>query len=108
MFSSSAINFSSAPPVLAAIDRQLQETAVDSGPRVDVDTGYRSRTGEIGLSRLREIAGSAKISTSFAGGRVGLSARAVSIDSGQPTGSGLARFGTNGTPEALDCRKEHH
>lgn len=87
-------------PVLAAIDRGLQDAAMDDGPRVDVDTGYRSRTGETGLSQLQEISGGAKISTALAGGRVGLSARAVSVDAGRPTGSGLARFGTNATAEA--------
>jgi tetratricopeptide (TPR) repeat protein len=88
-------------PVLAEMDRQLQDSQTDSGPRVDVDTGYRSRTGETGLSRLSEISGSATASTDLAHGRVGLTARAVSLDSGRPTGSSLARFGTNATAEAL-------
>lgn len=87
-------------PVLASIDRDIASATTDSGPRVDVDTGYRSRSGEAGLSRLSEISGSAKFSTDFAHGRMGVTARPVSIDAGRPTGSGLARFGTNATPEA--------
>ncbi|WP_242127126.1 cellulose biosynthesis protein BcsC [Sphingobium sp. Sx8-8] len=89
-----------ADPVLADIDRQLQGSANESGPRVDVDTGYRARSGETGLSQLREMTGSAQLSAPFAGGRVGAKATAVVLDSGRPTGSGLARFGTNATPEA--------
>ncbi|WP_257557607.1 cellulose biosynthesis protein BcsC [Sphingobium sp. CFD-2] len=89
-----------ADPVLAEIDQQLQQSADESGPRVDVDTGYRSRSGETGLSKLREMTGSASLSAPVAGGRVGVKATAVVLDSGRPTGSGLARFGTNATPEA--------
>ena len=89
-----------ADPVLAEIDQQLQQSADESGPRVDVDTGFRSRSGETGLSKLREMTGSASVSTPFAGGRVGVKATAVVLDAGRPTGSGLARFGTNATPEA--------
>jgi Tfp pilus assembly protein PilF len=89
-----------ADPVLAQIDQQLQDAANESGPRVDVDTGYRSRSGETGLSKLREMTGGAQLSTNVAGGRVGVKASAVVLDSGRPTGSGLARFGTNATPEA--------
>jgi hypothetical protein len=40
------------------------------------------------------------VSTGLAGGRVRARAEAVVIDSGRPTGSGLARFGTNATIEA--------
>jgi tetratricopeptide (TPR) repeat protein len=89
-----------ADPVLSEIDQQLQESAGDSGPRVDVDTGYRSRSGETGLSKLREMTGSAQLSTHVAAGRIGAKATAVVLDSGRPAGSGLARFGTNATPEA--------
>ncbi|HUD92368.1 cellulose synthase subunit BcsC-related outer membrane protein, partial [Sphingobium sp.] len=87
-------------PVLAEIDQQLQSAANESGPRVDVDTGYRSRSGETDLSKLREMTGSAQLSTNVGGGRAGIKATAVVLDSGRPTGSGLARFGTNATPEA--------
>ncbi|MET0238658.1 MAG: cellulose synthase subunit BcsC-related outer membrane protein [Sphingobium sp.] len=88
-------------PVLSQIDRDLAEATADSGARMDVQTGYRSRTGETGLSQLREISASAKLSTDFAGGRVAVQGKAVMIDSGRPTGSGLARFGTNGSAEAV-------
>lgn len=87
-------------PVLAGIDRDMQAIAQTSGPRVDVDTRFRQRKGEEGLSQLSELGASAEMSTDFAGGRVSVKADAVALDAGQPTGSGLARFGTNGTAEA--------
>lgn len=88
-------------PVLADIDRQLQDAGVRSGLRADVETGYRSRSGETGLSKLREMSGSVQLSAEAAGGRIGAKAMAVVPDSGRPIGSGLARFGTNATPEAI-------
>ncbi|KQM22070.1 cellulose biosynthesis protein BcsC [Novosphingobium sp. Leaf2] len=88
-------------PVMAQIQSQIAQLATDTGPRVDVQTGYRGRSGETGLSKLDEIKGSAKFSTGAAGGRVFAKAEAVVIDAGRPTGSGLARFGSNATPEAV-------
>ncbi|PNU03619.1 cellulose synthase [Novosphingobium guangzhouense] len=87
-------------PVMTQIQSQIDQLAQDTGPRVDVQTGYRGRSGETGLSKLDEIKGSAKFSTGAAGGRVFVKAEAVTVDSGRPTGSGLARFGRNATPEA--------
>lgn len=87
-------------PVMAQIQSEIAELAQDTGPRLEVSAGYRGRSGETGLSKLDEIDGTTKISTSAAGGRVYARADAVVIDAGRPTGSGLARFGRNGTIEA--------
>ncbi|MCJ2184910.1 cellulose synthase subunit BcsC-related outer membrane protein, partial [Novosphingobium sp. 1949] len=87
-------------PVLAQIQSEIASMSQDAGPRVDVETGFRNRSGETGLSQLNEIKGSAKLSTSALGGRVYAKAEASVIDAGRPTGSGLARFGTNATIEA--------
>ncbi|WOK35987.1 cellulose biosynthesis protein BcsC [Sphingomonas sp. C3-2] len=87
-------------PVLQSIERDVQSLAADTGTRVDVTTHYRDRSGETGLSQLRELGGEAQVSTDFAGGRVSARAKAVVLDAGRPTGSGLARFGTNGLAEA--------
>lgn len=88
-------------PVLASIDRDMQSLSADTGPRVDVETGFRSRSGEEGLSALKELTGEARISTNAARGRVSARAKAVLIDAGRPTGSGLRRFGRNPTAEAV-------
>nr|WP_302675603.1 cellulose synthase subunit BcsC-related outer membrane protein [Sphingomonas faeni] len=72
----------------------------DTGPRAEMKLGYRERSGETGLSELRELSGTATVSTGLAGGRIAVSASPVVIDSGRPTGSALARFGRNATPEA--------
>jgi tetratricopeptide (TPR) repeat protein len=87
-------------PVLQGIEADMRRLAASSAPRADITTGYRDRSGETGLSTLKELSGTAKISTGMAGGRVGVQAQAVVLDSGRPTGSGLARFGRNGTAEA--------
>ncbi|MES3081877.1 cellulose synthase subunit BcsC-related outer membrane protein [Sphingomonas faeni] len=72
----------------------------DTGPRAEMKLGFRERSGETGLSEMRELSGTATLSTGVAGGRVSVSATPVVIDSGRPTGSALARFGRNATPEA--------
>lgn len=90
----------SADPVMAKLQSDIASLSQDSGPRVDFDTSFRDRSGETGLSALSEIKGSAKFSTGLGSGRLYARADAVVIDSGRPTGSGLARFGRNGTPEA--------
>lgn len=72
----------------------------DAGPRAEMKLGFRERSGETGLSELRELSGTATLSTGVAGGRVSVSATPVVIDSRRPTGSALARFGRNATPEA--------
>ncbi|QVM83459.1 cellulose biosynthesis protein BcsC [Novosphingobium decolorationis] len=87
-------------PVLARIQSEIAELAQDTGPRGEVQTAYRRRSGETGLSQLDEIKGSAELSTGLAGGRVYAKAEASVIDAGRPTGSGLARFGANGVIEA--------
>lgn len=87
-------------PVMAQIQSQIVELTQQSGPRIDIQTGYRARSGEAGLSQLDEIKGSVAASTGLAGGRVYVRGDAVVIDAGRPTGSGLARFGRNGTIEA--------
>ncbi|WP_404479635.1 cellulose synthase subunit BcsC-related outer membrane protein [Novosphingobium sp. BL-52-GroH] len=87
-------------PVMMQIQSEIDGLAQDSGPRVEVQTAYRARSGEVGLSQMDEIKGSAKISAGALRGRVFAKAEASVIDAGRPTGSGLARFGRNGTPEA--------
>ncbi|HUD30476.1 MAG TPA: cellulose synthase subunit BcsC-related outer membrane protein, partial [Novosphingobium sp.] len=87
-------------PVMTQIQSEIDSLAQDSGPRVDVQTAYRSRSGETGLSQLDEIKGSAKFSTGALHGRVFAKAEATVADAGRPTGSGLARFGRNATIEA--------
>jgi len=100
MADSVGVPASSGDPVLDAIQRDLQQLAVESGPRVEVHTNFRDRSGETGLSALQEVGAKAEISTDFDGGRISAGAHAVVVDAGQPTGSGLARFGRNGTSEA--------
>jgi len=90
----------SADPVLSRIQSDIAALSEGAGPRADVSTSYRSRSGEKGLSQLDEIKGNVKLSTSVLDGRVYASGEAVVLDAGRPTGSGLARFGRNGTPEA--------
>lgn len=87
-------------PVLAKIQSDIQGLNQDSGPRAEVQTGFRARSGETGLSALKELNGTAEVSTGVLGGRVAVRAQAVELDSGRPTGSALARFGTNATAEA--------
>ncbi len=91
---------STGDPVLDTIQQDLQQLANEAGPRLEVNTNYRSRSGEEGLSQLQEIGATATASTSFAKGRVYARANAAVLDAGRPTGSGLARFGTNATAEA--------
>lgn len=87
-------------PVLTAIASDIETLSEGSRPRADLQTGYRSRKGEEGLSSLNEIKASAELSTGVLRGRVRARADAVVIDAGRPNGSGLARFGQNGTIEA--------
>ncbi len=90
----------SADPVMAQIQSQIADLAHDSGPRADIVTGYRRRSGEAGLSQLDEIKGSARFSTDAPGGRVYVKAEASVIDAGRASQSGQARFGLNGLIEA--------
>lgn len=87
-------------PVLARLESDIRTLAGESGPRADVETGYRQRSGEPGLSELKEITGSASISTGVGNGRLSVKAEAVVLDAGAPSASGAARFGGNGIAEA--------
>ena len=87
-------------PVLAQLESDIRSLTGESGPRADVETGYRQRSGEEGLSELREITGSATVSTGVGNGRISAKAEAVVLDSGGPAASGTARFGGNGITEA--------
>ncbi|WIW90448.1 cellulose synthase subunit BcsC-related outer membrane protein (plasmid) [Sphingobium sp. V4] len=87
-------------PVLARLESDIRSLSRDSGPRAEVETGYRERSGEPGLSELKELTGSAAISTSIGNGRLSAKAEAVVLDAGAPSQSGQARFGGNGLPEA--------
>lgn len=87
-------------PVLAGIERDIAGLAADNGPRAEVNASFRARKGEAGLSQLSEMKTNAQLSTGLGRGRVFARAEAVVIDAGRPTGSGLARFGTNATIEA--------
>jgi tetratricopeptide (TPR) repeat protein len=87
-------------PVMGQIQSEIAALSDQSRPEVEVGTSFRHRAGETGLSALDEIQGTAKISAPLAGGRVYASATETVIDAGQPSGSGLARFGRNATIEA--------
>lgn len=87
-------------PVLARLETDIRTLTGDSGPRADIETGYRERSGEAGLSALKELTGSAAISTGVGNGRLSAKAEAVVLDGGAPSASGQARFGGNGLPEA--------
>lgn len=87
-------------PVLAGIEQDIANIQQSNGPRGEIHTEYRSRAGETGLSQLSEMKADAELSTGLGRGRVFARASAVTIDAGRPTGSGLARFGTNATIEA--------
>jgi tetratricopeptide (TPR) repeat protein len=90
----------SADPVMAKLQGEIAALSEQDGPRAELQTSFRDRSGETGLSALSEVKGTAKISTGLAGGRIYARADAVLADSGRPTGSGLARFGRNATAEA--------
>lgn len=89
-----------ADPVLARIDRDIRTLNNETGPRVEVDAGFRDRSGEEGLSALSELNGTARFSTDLGPGRIGVEAELVALDSGVPSRSGQARFGRNATAEA--------
>ncbi|PZN92892.1 MAG: cellulose synthase [Alphaproteobacteria bacterium] len=91
----------SSDPVLQTIDQDLAALASADETRADLKTEYRQRSGETGLSNLKAISGQAELSTGLAGGRIAAVAVATTLDAGRPTGSGLARFGRNATPEAI-------
>ena len=88
-------------PVLAGIIRDMDALTSETGPQVEVSTSYRQRSGEAGLSQLKDLGAEAKVSTDLAGGRVYAKAGAVVLDSGEAARSGLARFGRNPTAEAI-------
>ncbi len=90
----------SGDPVMDRIQTEIRTLTRESGPRAELRTGYRERSGEAGLSELKELTGSAEVSTSLGNGRIKARAEAVVLDAGRPSRSGLARFGRNATPEA--------
>lgn len=94
------MGYNSVDPVLAGIEHDIASMRQDNGPRAEVNTDFRARKGETGLSQLSEMKAEAQLSTGLGHGRVFARAEAVVIDAGRPTGSGLARFGTNATIEA--------
>lgn len=85
---------------LAQLRTDIARLSGDTGPRAEMTLGYRERSGETGLSELRELSGTATVSTGLAGGRISVSASPVVLDSGRPSASALARFGGNATAEA--------
>ena len=87
-------------PVLARIDSDIRTLRNEAGPRVEVNAGFRDRSGEDGLSALSELNGTARLSTDLGRGRIGVEAELVALDSGVPSPSGQARFGRNATAEA--------
>ena len=87
-------------PVLAQIQTDIASLSQDDGPRAEITTAFRSRSGEVGLSSLSELKGSAELSTGVLGGRVYARADAVVIDAGRPVGDSLQRFGRDATIEA--------
>ena len=89
-----------ADPTLRRINDDIQALSGEVGTTVDVETRYRQRSGEAGLSKLKDIGGTVTVGTGFAGGRISASASPVVVDAGQASRSGLARFGRNPAIEA--------
>ncbi|MAF27948.1 MAG: cellulose synthase [Croceicoccus sp.] len=87
-------------PVLASIAAEIDTLRRENGTMVEVDTHYRERSGEKGLSQLAELGLDAAISTGFAGGRIAARAKAISIDAGTPEYNSLLGFGRNGLLQA--------
>ena len=87
-------------PVLASIAAEIDTLRREIGTMVEVDSHYRERSGETGLSQLAELGLDAAISTGFAGGRIAARAKAVAIDAGSPEYNSLLRFGRNGLLQA--------
>ena len=79
----------------------LAALTIDTAPRAEGYVAFGTRSGEAGLSNLDSVSASASASTAFAGGRISVTAAPTVIDSGSPSLSGTARFGTNATAEAL-------
>ncbi|WCT73312.1 cellulose synthase subunit BcsC-related outer membrane protein [Sphingomonas naphthae] len=87
-------------PEMDRINAEIASLSVDNGPRVEGGMGVRYRDGDVGLGRLTEASGRIAASTGLGPGRVELSASPVYVDAGRPTGTALARFGTNPLPAA--------
>lgn len=86
---------------LDRIDREIAELAGETGPSLQASTRFRNRSGESGLSKLTEIGATVTGSVPFGGGKISASASPTVIDAGRASRSGLARFGTNPTAEAI-------
>ena len=67
----------SGDPVMDRIQTEIRTLTRDSGPRAELRTGYRERSGEAGLSELKELTGSAEVSTSLGNGRIKARAEAT-------------------------------
>lgn len=91
------------PPArgLAVIDSDIAALAAELGPRIDVSTSFRRRTGDKGLGRLVELGAKASLSFALDGGRAGFGLAPVTIDAGRPSGWRLGRFGSNGLVQAM-------
>ncbi|KCZ47442.1 cellulose synthase subunit BcsC-related outer membrane protein [Hyphomonas pacifica] len=87
--------FGLADPVLVGIAADLAELDAETGPRINVSTHYRDRSGESGLSALNELGGTVEYSTGFGGGRAFVAAHAVSIDAGEVGENSQLKFGRN-------------
>ncbi|MFZ2870324.1 cellulose synthase subunit BcsC-related outer membrane protein, partial [Zavarzinia sp.] len=83
-------------PMSRDIARELADLRQNTIPFVRGDVGIRSRDGESGLSELTELGATLSVAVSpFDEGRLTVTARPVSLDSGTPEGDGARRFGLN-------------
>lgn len=83
-------------PMSRDIARELADLRRNTIPFVRGEVGIRSRDGEAGLSELTEVGATLSASVSpFDEGRLTVSARPVSLDSGEPEDDGARRFGLN-------------
>ena len=97
-----AVRASGAAPTPSTPARAaLAALTLDTSPRAEGSVAFGRRSGEAGLSNLNTISATAGASTAFAGGRISVTVAPTVIDSGAPSLSGTARFGTNATAEAL-------
>lgn len=83
-------------PMSRDIARELAQLKQDTVPFVRGEVGLRNRSGEAGLSELTEVNASLSAAISpFDEGRLMVTAKPVSLDSGTPEGDGARRFGAN-------------
>lgn len=83
-------------PMSRDIARELADLRQGTIPFVRGDVGIRNRDGESGLSALTEVGATLSAAVSpFDEGRLTVSARPVSLESGTPEGDAARRFGLN-------------